>query len=415
MANRQPNNLPKLPNILELNPNQLTKAQANELLNNKPMLRTNDVSQVPQGLNNASDMTPMQRYNLAQIIGLPDNYKPTPYQSDPNVIARAQQVANLLANYNPSFEGLQQQRAKDLENEYFAKAVGATPVKTKSDYDLRKQSINDIYDIYTKQKSMEQASNEQAQLSQLSEALGIPIDSMEHFYKNVMNPSLTAYSQFSNQQMRGQQQQDLENTRQQGRIEEEQYKQNLPSEQLNNLYKSTSIQKMMHDMSQPTPAQQKAQEAQQKQTQLTKQNLSDIDYATNLVKNNPELVGTYAPFRTNVGRLFGGNFTGFNKKQLQTRGEISRTIGVIKNGLIAQARANGQTGINTMAEINQATAGIDENSSQAELLGALKAMKNIAQRNAGMSAPKQSGLVEGQTGTYNGRKVIVRGGKWQYQ
>ena len=116
-----------------------------------------------------------------------------------------------------------------------------------------------------------------------------------------------------------------------------------------------------------------------------------------------------------MGRLFGGNFTGFNKEQLQTRGEISRTIGVIKNGLIAQARANGQTGINTMAEINQATAGIDENSSQAELLGALKAMKNIAQRNAGMSAKQQSGLREGQTGTYNGRKVIVRGGKWQYQ
>lgn len=107
--------------------------------------------------------------------------------------------------------------------------------------------------------------------------------------------------------------------------------------------------------------------------------LSGIDYAKQLIQQNPQAVNAYAPIFRTLGRYTGGN-VGMSKQDLQTRGEIVRTIGEIKNGLIAQAKAGGQSGINTMAEINQATAGIDENSSKEELMGALNAMTRSAQR-----------------------------------
>jgi hypothetical protein len=134
-------------------------------------------------------------------------------------------------------------------------------------------------------------------------------------------------------------------------------------------YRQVQTQKALNDLYKPYGDRQlKTQEA-----------LNNIDYAEGLIRDNKNLVGVYSPATSTLGRLSGGTL-GMSKEELGTRGEIARSIGTIKNNLIAQARSNGQTGINTMTEINQATAGLDENSSAEELLGALKAMRNIAER-----------------------------------
>ena len=54
---------------------------------------------------------------------------------------------------------------------------------------------------------------------------------------------------------------------------------------------------------------------------------------------------------------------------LRKRGEVIRNLGSIRNDLIAQAKANGQSGINTAREIEMATAGLNENSSAEEISG----------------------------------------------
>ncbi len=147
---------------------------------------------------------------------------------------------------------------------------------------------------------------------------------------------------------------------------------------VNTAYKNMQMQKMNMDMN-------KAYLAQQQKADET---LNNIGYTEQLIKNNPNLVGVYSPATATLGRYTGGN-VGMSKAELATRGEIARAVGTIKNDLIAQARANGQTSINTMSEINQATAGLDENLSAEELLGALKTMRNIAQRIQKIPSPQQ--------------------------
>lgn len=65
---------------------------------------------------------------------------------------------------------------------------------------------------------------------------------------------------------------------------------------------------------------------------------------------------------------------------LRKRGEVIRNLGSIRNDLIAQAKANGQSGINTAREIEMATAGLNENSSAEEILGALDYMTEAAKK-----------------------------------
>src|SRR5574344_1096535 len=141
-------------------------------------------------------------------------------------------------------------------------------------------------------------------------------------------------------------------------------------------YKQAQTAKIMGEMYKPYAEKQlKSQET-----------LNNIDYAENLIKSNKNLVGVYSPLTAQVGRLTGGTI-GMSKAGLANRGEIARTIGTIKNDLLTQARNSGQTGINTMAEINQATAKKKKNSSAEELLGALKSMRRIANRNI-METPR---------------------------
>lgn len=69
-----------------------------------------------------------------------------------------------------------------------------------------------------------------------------------------------------------------------------------------------------------------------------------------------------------------------NADNLRKRGEVIRNLGSIRNDLIAQAKANGQSGINTAREIEMATAGLNENSSAEEILGALDYMTEAAEK-----------------------------------
>lgn len=105
----------------------------------------------------------------------------------------------------------------------------------------------------------------------------------------------------------------------------------------------------------------------------------NLDNLKNLVEENPNLVGPYAPISAAASRYTGGKF-GMNADSLRKRGEVIRNLGSIRNDLIAQAKANGQSGINTAREIEMATAGLNEDSSAEEILGALDYMTEAAKK-----------------------------------
>ena len=114
----------------------------------------------------------------------------------------------------------------------------------------------------------------------------------------------------------------------------------------------------------------------EKNYQTAVHNLNNLK---NLVEENPNLVGPYAPISAAVSRYTGGTL-GMNADNLRKRGEVIRNLGSIRNDLIAQAKANGQSGINTAREIEMATAGLNENSSAEEILGALDYMTEAAEK-----------------------------------
>lgn len=121
--------------------------------------------------------------------------------------------------------------------------------------------------------------------------------------------------------------------------------------------------------------------------------LGNIQYAKRLIEDNKNLVGIYSPIKALGGRLTNG-LVGMSPEELQIRGDISRTIGQLKNNLIAEARSQGQVGINTAREIELATAGLNDNSSPEEMLGALNTMERQAKQleqikiqNSGINVP----------------------------
>lgn len=122
------------------------------------------------------------------------------------------------------------------------------------------------------------------------------------------------------------------------------------------------------------------------QIRLQTQNIDRIEDLKNDIKKNPDAVSWAAPILTPVARLLG------DKDYLASRGSILRKLGMIQNDLIAEAKSHGQSGINTIAEIEQATKGLNENSSEAELLAALEAMQ--ASMNKLRRDNMQEGLVE---------------------
>jgi hypothetical protein len=117
-----------------------------------------------------------------------------------------------------------------------------------------------------------------------------------------------------------------------------------------------------------------AEQAEQEKQAAYEQQTKEIDQLLADVEDYPELLDVYSPYKAAVARLSKGS-AGFTKEQLEKRGDMIRQIGQIQNTILAEARASGQTGINTMAEIEQATKGLKENSSPDEIKGALKAVK----------------------------------------
>lgn len=136
----------------------------------------------------------------------------------------------------------------------------------------------------------------------------------------------------------------------------------------------------------------------------TKTKISNINNQvgnlTNLINNiqeNPETVGFQsgpATVAARVAGLFGSKTAG---DYLKKRGGVIRQLASIQNDLINQARDAGQSGINTISEIRQITRGLNENSSDQEVIGALIAMKDSAQR---LSRDLQNGTTNNPTKSF---------------
>lgn len=116
---------------------------------------------------------------------------------------------------------------------------------------------------------------------------------------------------------------------------------------------------------------------QEEQQRLAEQNDARLKAVRESMKNNPDTVGFYSPLKTAVARVLGG---AGDKDYLANRGYNLRALGEVQNALIAEAKAAGQSGINTASEIQQATKGLNENSSYEEIDGALQAMQDSIQR-----------------------------------
>lgn len=124
-------------------------------------------------------------------------------------------------------------------------------------------------------------------------------------------------------------------------------------------------------------AEQEAKRAElENQTNVSINNINDLE---NQIRKDPSVFGIQSWYKLPISRV--GALTGNESAQdyLVNRGNAYRQLGNIKNDLIAKAKAAGQSGINTAREIEQATAGLNENSSPEEILGALSAMRQSAQ------------------------------------
>lgn len=91
------------------------------------------------------------------------------------------------------------------------------------------------------------------------------------------------------------------------------------------------------------------------------------------VTTNKDLLRPYSGASATVGAWTGG-VVGMSEADRIKRGELLRGVADIKNNLIARAKAQGQSGINTATEIEQATKGIDSGD-YATLIGGLNALK----------------------------------------
>lgn len=121
-----------------------------------------------------------------------------------------------------------------------------------------------------------------------------------------------------------------------------------------------------------------AQEAANMQNAIeNQQQYGKVDNAIALVESLPDdMFKPYAAASGYVGALTGGN-VGMSAQDQQAYGELERTIGSLQNDLLQKARSKGQTGINTMSEIRQATKGLQYDRGKARLLGALKQLQSI--------------------------------------
>lgn len=133
-------------------------------------------------------------------------------------------------------------------------------------------------------------------------------------------------------------------------------------------------------------AQQEAKQAEN--IQQFSGSMENIKELQNQIRKDPSVFGIQSIYKVPVSRV--GALTGNKSAQdyLINRGNAYRQLGNIKNDLIAKAKASGQSGINTAKEIEQATAGLNENSSPEEILGALDAMYKSTSRLVNSQKPR---------------------------
>ena len=107
------------------------------------------------------------------------------------------------------------------------------------------------------------------------------------------------------------------------------------------------------------------------------QQYGKVDDAIALVESLPDdMFKPYTAASGYVGALTGGN-VGMSAQDQEAYGELERTIGSLQNDLLQKARSKGQSGINTMSEIRQATKGLQYDRGKGRLLGALKQLQQI--------------------------------------
>ena len=133
-------------------------------------------------------------------------------------------------------------------------------------------------------------------------------------------------------------------------------------------------------------AQQEAKQAEN--IQQFSSSMENIKELQNQIRKDPSVFGIQSIYKVPISRV--GALTGNESAQdyLINRGNAYRQLGNIKNDLIAKAKASGQSGINTAKEIEQATAGLNENSSPEEILGALDAMYKSTSRLVNYQKPR---------------------------
>ena len=116
---------------------------------------------------------------------------------------------------------------------------------------------------------------------------------------------------------------------------------------------------------------------QEKNAKVAKQSVDTLDDTIKFVEDAPDDVfSPLGDIYQKAGVLTGG-LVGYDKDEQAVRGEIMRRIGIEQNNILAEARSKGQTGINTMAEVRQATKGLSENSGKPALLSTLRYMKKL--------------------------------------
>lgn len=104
-----------------------------------------------------------------------------------------------------------------------------------------------------------------------------------------------------------------------------------------------------------------------------------VDVAGNLLnelEQNKELFTAYSPYSKGLGSLTSGTL-GMSNEARQKRGEIVSLIKNLEQKLVANARANGQVGINTLAERQAALGPLNENAEAEELIGYVKGLIDI--------------------------------------
>lgn len=142
------------------------------------------------------------------------------------------------------------------------------------------------------------------------------------------------------------------------------------------------------------------------QSQYQQQTLSN---AIDLVDSLPEnLFKPYAEISSKASNYTEG-LLGMTPEENEQYGYLERTIGSIESDLIAKARSKGQTGINTIAEIQQAAKGLQLGRGKQRLKGALQAMYDIERKLDNMPTvmsvmPQNNNLQVGQT--IGGFKIV---------